>query len=222
MSDGITLKGDFQGDFADVVGWFFGFAARPTKREWWLVAYTRGGCPHAWRRWSCCWRFASRLRQVLRRFSPVVALAIAAAIAERQSVRLSDRAWISVSALPIVLAAVIYGPLAAICVSVASLVPSFGPPYARWATWTSTRSIAAGLAGVVALAFEASPNNTFGWLFLTAATVMAVEQFTDLLLGSVVARSERHPRQRNGAQRQHHVPRHAPLRPGHSSSRLRV
>jgi putative nucleotidyltransferase with HDIG domain len=187
VSDGITLKGDIQGDFADVVGWFFGFAARPTKREWWLVAYT-GLAALTLATMVLLLAFREPLETGAPSLLPVVALAIAAAVAERQSVRLSDRAWISVSALPIVLAAVIYGPLAAICVSVASLAPSFGPPYARWATWTSTRSIAAGLAGLVALAFEASPNKTFGWLFLTAATVMAVEQFTDLLLGSVVAR----------------------------------
>lgn len=187
MSNAITLKGDVQGNLAGLVGWLFGFATRPTKREWWLVAYTAASIVTL-----ATMAFVLVIREPVDTRSssllPIVALAIAAAVAERQSVRLSDRAWISVSALPIVLAAVIYGPLAAICVSVASLLPSFGEPYARWATWTSTRSIAAGLAGLVAEAFEASPNKTFGWLFLTAATVMAVEQFTDLLLGSVVAR----------------------------------
>jgi putative nucleotidyltransferase with HDIG domain len=118
---------------------------------------------------------------------PVAALAAAAVVAERQSVRVSERAWISVSALPIVLAAVIYGPLAAICVSVASLLPSFGAPYARWATWTATRSIAAGFAGVVALAFEGSSNDTFGWVLATVAAATAVEQLGDLFLGSVAA-----------------------------------
>jgi putative nucleotidyltransferase with HDIG domain len=187
VSNAITLKGDVQGNLAGLVGWLFGFATRPTKREWWLVAYTAASIVTL-----ATMAFVLVIREPVDTRSssllPIVALAIAAAVAERQSVRLSDRAWISVSALPIVLAAVIYGPLAAICVSVASLLPSFGEPYARWATWTSTRSIAAGLAGLVAEAFEASPNKTFGWLFLTAATVMAVEQFTDLLLGSVVAR----------------------------------
>jgi putative nucleotidyltransferase with HDIG domain len=116
---------------------------------------------------------------------PVLALGAAALIAERQSVRLSPRAWISVSALPIVLAAVLYGPLAAICVSAASLLPSFGSPYARWLIWTSTRSLAAGVGGLIAVELGGSTHSTFGWVCVIVALVTVVEQFGDLLLGSV-------------------------------------
>ena len=73
---------------------------------------------------------------------PAAVLALAALVAERQSVRLTSRAEVSAAALPIILSAVIYGPLAAIFVSIVSLLPSFERPYARWLTWTSTRSIA--------------------------------------------------------------------------------
>jgi putative nucleotidyltransferase with HDIG domain len=187
MSNVITLKGDVQETLTSLVGCLFGLSARPTRREWWLVGYTVGS---ALSLVALILALLMHGTGVTNGWSllPIGALAVSAAVAERQSVRLGERAWISVSALPIVLAAVIYGPLAAIFVSIASLLPSFGEPYARWVIWTSTRSIAAGLAGLVALGFEASPKTTFGWMFLTAATVMAVEQVVDLLLGSVVAR----------------------------------
>ena len=141
-----------------------------------------------WRRWSCCWRFASRLRQVLRR-------SCQSSLSRLRPPSQSD------SRCALVIAP---GFRCLPCRSFWQL-SSMG----RWlpsasASQASFRALGrlthAGQPGrprdpslldwlaLVALAFEASPNETFGWLFLTAATVMAVEQFTDLLLGSVVAR----------------------------------
>lgn len=181
MSDGITLKGDFQADLTQAVGRLFGFENRPRRQDWWLVAYAA----------TLATLLVTMVGALLPEeghdlpLLPVVALAVSALVAERQSVRLSPRAWISVSALPIVLAAVIYGPLAAICVSAASLLTSFGPPYGRWLIWTSTRSLAAGVAGLVALESGGASPGTFGWVFATVALVTVIEQFGDLLLGSV-------------------------------------
>jgi putative nucleotidyltransferase with HDIG domain len=186
VSDGITLKGDFQGDPVAIVCRIFAFNGRPTRREWWLVGYTAGLIVLLGTIVSSL-LVAGGVDEATSYVLPVAALAVAAVVAERQSVRLSPRAWISVSALPIVLAAVIYGPLAAICVSVASLLPSFGQPYARWMIWTSTRSIAASLAGLAALALENSEMSTFGWVLATVAIATAIEQLGDVLLGSVAA-----------------------------------
>jgi putative nucleotidyltransferase with HDIG domain len=186
MNDAITLKGGFQVDFQRLVGWFFGFDARPGRREWALVWYT------AW---------LTTLLGVLLGvvafegpnagtgpFWPLAVLAASALVAERQSVRLSSRAAVSVSFLPIVLAAVIYGPLAAICVSVASLLFQFRKPYARWLIWTSSRSLAAGCAGIVAIELDGPGTHSFGRVAVAVAAATVVEQFGDLLLGSVVAR----------------------------------
>lgn len=186
MNDGITLKGEFQVDLRRFVRWFFGFASGPDRREWALVWYT------AW---------LTMLLGILLGvvafegsnagtgpFWPVAALAAAALVAERQSVRLSSQAEISVSFLPIVLAAVIYGPLAAICVSVASLLFQFRRPYARWLIWTSSRSLAAGCAGIVALQLDRAGTHSFGRVAIAVAAATIVEQFGDLFLGSVVAR----------------------------------
>ena len=185
MNDGITLKGEFQVDIGRFVAWFCGFDSRPGRREWALVWYT------AW--------LAALLGVLLGLIAfegpnagsgpwwPLAVLAASALIAERQSVSLSSRAAVSVSFLPIVLAAVIYGPLAAICVSVASLLFQFRKPYARWLIWTSSRSLAAGCAGIVAIQFGGG-THSFGRLVGAVAAATVVEQLGDLLLGSVVAR----------------------------------
>jgi putative nucleotidyltransferase with HDIG domain len=192
-SEGITLKGDFQVDSSslrkDIEARFqvlFGLETRPTSRDWALVGYTgwlvvlllglvsavllSGTDPVATLTW------------------PLVALAVSAFIAEMQSVNLTSRASVSVSSLPIVLAAVIYGPLAAIVVSVASLLCDFRAPYARWLTWTSSRSIAAGCAGIVAFEIDGTGAHGFGPVVAAVACATVVEQLGDLALGSVAAR----------------------------------
>jgi putative nucleotidyltransferase with HDIG domain len=182
--DGITLKGDFQVDSPRFVFWFFGINGPPKRRDWYLAAYT-----------GLLALSLGALAGVLLNHSqaglgspwPVAALACAAIIAEKQSVRVSPRGEISVSALPIVLAAVIYGPVAAILVSIASLLPSFRIPYARWLMWTCTRSLAAGAAGVAAASLNASSSHVFGHILATVAVATVVEQFGDLFLGSISA-----------------------------------
>lgn len=187
MTDGtmeaITQKGEFQVDLRRFLGWFFDVRTGFGRRDWCLAGYTgflaaslaafvaallareRGGAVPLW---------------------PLAALALAAVIAERQSVRLSPRAEISVTALPIVLAAVIYGPVAAICVSVVSLLPSFKAPYGRWLMWTSSRSLAAGVAGLIALQLN-STSHVFGRVLAVVATATVIEQIGDLVLASVAA-----------------------------------
>jgi putative nucleotidyltransferase with HDIG domain len=186
MSEGITLKGEFQGNSERVLGWLFGLDSPLNRRDWGLIAYTG---------WLLS-LFSALLTAVLLSESvpvngpmwPLAALAVSAFLAERQSVRLTSRAAVSVSSLPIVLAAVIYGPFAAIVVSVASLLCDFRTPYARWLTWTSSRSIAAGCAGAVALYLDGAGSHGFGRVVAAVAAATLVEQLGDLALGSVAAR----------------------------------
>jgi putative nucleotidyltransferase with HDIG domain len=184
MSDGITLKGYFQLNPRHVLRSFFGFERRLTVRDWSLAVYTSflavtltfaatsivlsGDGPAA------TW--------------PLLALAGAALFADRQSVRLRPGVEISVSFLPIVLAAVIYGPGAAILVSVASLLLDFKAPHARWLVWTSSRSLAAAGAGVIASSVERSGNPSFFAVVAAVAAATVVYQLGDFLLGSVTAR----------------------------------
>jgi putative nucleotidyltransferase with HDIG domain len=184
--DGITLKGDIQLQPAQVLRRLFGFEHGLARQEWALVAYS------AW----LGLLFTAMLAAVLGSGEglsggpvwPLAVLAGFAFVAERQSVRLSPRAEISVSFLPIVLAAVIYGPVAAICVSVASLLLEFRRPYARWFVWTCSRSIAAGCAGAVAVTIDGANEHAFGRLAAAVAAATFVEQGGDFLLGAVVAR----------------------------------
>lgn len=185
MFDGITLKGDFQVVPRRLLYWFYGFDGRANRRDWGLVAYSG-------------WLgsiFALMLAVVVTERGstpdgpvwPLAILAISAFVAEGQSVRLSPRAEISVSFLPIVLAAVLYGPIGAICVSVASLLLELRRPYARWFVWTSCRSIAAGAAGIVAITIDGGNELAFGRLAAAVAAATLIEQGGDFVLGSVVA-----------------------------------
>jgi putative nucleotidyltransferase with HDIG domain len=186
MSEGITLKGDFQGNPERALRWLFGLDSALNKRDWALIAYT--GWLAVLLSAVVAAVLASEPGPLNGPIWPLAALAVSAFLAERQSVRLTSRAAVSVSSLPIVLAAVIYGPFAAMVVSFASLLCDFRAPYARWITWTSSRSIAAGCAGAVALYMDGSGSHGFGRVVGAVAAATMVEQLGDLALGSVAAR----------------------------------
>ena len=108
----------------------------------------------------------------------VGALAFVAWMAEKQSVRLTTNLEMSVSVMPVLFAAVVYGPHAAMAVGAAALLSEFRPPYERWLIWTSTRVLAGGLAGLAAqslLTYEP----TFGQLLVAVAVAGVVEAVTD-------------------------------------------
>src|SRR5947209_3057084 len=74
------------------------------------------------------WQFGS--------FYPVVALAVAAAVAEAGRVRLTSTLEQSISLVPTLFAAVMFGPLASMFVSAASLsLDARRPPHLRWVTY---------------------------------------------------------------------------------------
>jgi putative nucleotidyltransferase with HDIG domain len=193
MSERITQMGEFQvvssGFRSDIERRFqalLGLETAPTTRDWALAGYTG---------WLVV-LLVVLLTAVLLTSSdpdgalswPLAALAVSAFLAEMQSVSITPRAAVSVSSLPIVLAAVIYGPFAAIVVSVASLLCDFRAPYARWLTWTSSRSVAAGCAGVVAVQIDGTGTHGFGPVVAAVACATVIEQVGDLALGSVAAR----------------------------------
>jgi putative nucleotidyltransferase with HDIG domain len=117
-------------------------------------------------------------------FVPVVALAGVAWFAERQSVQLTTNAQMSVSVMPVLFAAVVYGPVAAMIVGAAALTADFGRPYMRWLVWTSTRALAAGFAGIAAAAVS-TDESALGPLVLTVAAAGTVEAVTDIGLGAL-------------------------------------
>ena len=114
----------------------------------------------------------------------VAGLAVATAYAERGRVRISKRVETSTSLIPTVLAAALFGPLAAMIVAAASLISEFplvlsaerrasngGAAYMRWGTYTCIRAISAGVAGVAAT--EGKSLVTESALGIVVATIAA-------------------------------------------------
>lgn len=108
----------------------------------------------------------------------VGALSFVAWMAEKQSVRLTTNLEMSVSVMPVLFAAVVYGPHAAMAVGAAALLAEFGAPYERWLIWTSTRVLAGGLAGLTAQTLL-SADPTFGRLLFAVALAGVVEALSD-------------------------------------------
>jgi putative nucleotidyltransferase with HDIG domain len=109
----------------------------------------------------------------------VAALALAAAAGERVGIRLTQNIEQSISVLPMLLAAVLFGPLAAAIVGAASmlgdpeLVAPRDPdraPRLKWATYTSTRFIGGAATGLAAQATLEVVPTEFGGLI--AATLV--------------------------------------------------
>jgi putative nucleotidyltransferase with HDIG domain len=115
----------------------------------------------------------------------IAVLAAVAMLAERQPVRISANLEMTVSVLPMLFAAVVYGPLAAMAVGALGLLADFRRPYLRWLIWTAMRVLAGGLAGVTASAFL-NESRSFGPLLAAVAAASLTDATADALLGSAV------------------------------------
>jgi putative nucleotidyltransferase with HDIG domain len=115
----------------------------------------------------------------------VAVLAILAVLAERQSIRLLPSVEISIASLIFVFAAVVFGPLAAIVVGASGLLADFRRPLLRWALWTSSRVIVAGLVGLTAASLDGQTTRSFVLLAAAVAAAAVLEPLADLALHSV-------------------------------------
>jgi putative nucleotidyltransferase with HDIG domain len=113
----------------------------------------------------------------------IFVLAAVAFLAERQPVRVTAHAEVTVSALPVLFAAVVYGPLAAMAVGALGLLGDLRRPYTRWAVWTASRSISGGVAGLVYLAI-ATGGTSATWSFLAVAAAVTVDTALDVILNA--------------------------------------
>lgn len=114
----------------------------------------------------------------------VAILAVAAILAERQPVRVSANFEMTVSVLPVLFAAVVYGPAAAMVIAAFALLGDLRAPYIRWLIWTCLRILAAGLSGLGASLFV-SDSRSFGRLIAAAAVATAIEGCLDASLGGL-------------------------------------
>ena len=123
----------------------------------------------------------------------VIALAAVAAAAERGSVRLSGTAGTtieqSISLLPTLFAAVLFGPLAAGLVGAASMLgdpdvwASRGgsrSPQLKWVTYSSTRFIGGVVTGLVAIGAAALSPSSFGATVLATLAAAVAGALVDL------------------------------------------
>jgi len=111
-------------------------------------------------------------------------LAAAALLAERQPVRVSSNNELAVSVLPVLFAAVVFGPLAAMTVAALGLLGDVGRPHIRWLIWTCHRMLAAGLAGLAA-SLPLVDGRSFGRLVAAAALATLIEGCLDAGLGAL-------------------------------------
>lgn len=123
----------------------------------------------------------------IRHEGPVWQLAILAAVAlvaERQPVRITPNTEITFAVLPMLFAAVVYGPLDAMAVGAVGLLVDFRAPHIRWLIWTAMRTLAGGLAGLAVIALlPASP--TVGELILAVVAAALTEALVDSGLGAI-------------------------------------
>lgn len=105
----------------------------------------------------------------------ILVLALAAAAAERETVSITSSIEVSVGLLPTLFAAVVFGPLAAMFISAASMLgdvrlrPSAPLPHLRWVIYTCARGLTGAAAGLIAAQGNAVVEN--GIAAIALATV---------------------------------------------------
>jgi putative nucleotidyltransferase with HDIG domain len=118
----------------------------------------------------------------------VVSLAIVAAIAERGRVRLTNDTEESISLVPTLFAAVLFGPLASMIVAGASMGGAFGRPYPKWISYSSSRAITGALTGLAAFHATHLSSSRFAGFALATAIGAVIAQALDTAFALVVAK----------------------------------
>src|SRR3954452_9344590 len=115
---------------------------------------------------------------------PLAGFALLAIMAERQSVRLTENIQLSVSFLPLLFVAVVFGPLPAALIGAVMVVPDFGRPHTRWVVWTANRTIIGGMTGLAAL-IPSGAHGTVGLALEATFLAASVDLALDLILNTL-------------------------------------
>jgi putative nucleotidyltransferase with HDIG domain len=107
-------------------------------------------------------------------FWALLVLGVVAAIAERQSVGVSERHQTSVSFLPLVFSAVAFGPLGGFVVGAVSNVWDLRESGLKWSVYTPIRGLTAAAAGLAAWTLVPSPSS-FGSCLLASLVASIVD-----------------------------------------------
>jgi putative nucleotidyltransferase with HDIG domain len=118
----------------------------------------------------------------------VILLAAVAAIAERGRVRLNRYLEESISLLPTLFAAVVFGPLPAMLVAAASMFGAFRAPYLKWANYTCARALTGAATGLAATwALQLEPTHIASVVIATTVGTL-VSQILDVTLAALTLR----------------------------------
>jgi putative nucleotidyltransferase with HDIG domain len=110
-------------------------------------------------------------------------LCIAAALAQRGQIDVTGAHKVSISLFPIILGAVLCGPVGAMAVSVSSMLGEETRPFTRWVLYASSRSLTGAAAGLVAAAFGLE---TFPSILAATAAAAVCTQVLDLAFAALV------------------------------------
>jgi putative nucleotidyltransferase with HDIG domain len=116
----------------------------------------------------------------------LLVLGAVAAVAERQSIGVTERHTASVSFLPLVFSAVAFGPLGGFVVGAGSNVWDLRESRLKWAVYTPIRGLTAAAAGLAAWTLVPSPTS-FGAYLLSSLVASVVDLATEGALVSVTA-----------------------------------
>src|SRR6266498_1522666 len=119
----------------------------------------------------------------------VVALCVIAAVSERGLVRLTSTTSQSISILPTLFAAVLFGPLAAMLVGAASLIGEIAkPPHLKWVTYTSSRAISGAATGLAASYCLSLSNSHYIAIAIATLVGAIVAEVLDVCFAAIAAR----------------------------------
>ena len=115
------------------------------------------------------------------RWEAVLILAVVAYVAESRTVRISTRVELSGSLIPLVMAAILFGPAAAAIVGLGAMLSDRRGPVERFVIFTCGRALAGACAGLAAMAVQAPATDAgLGHLFAVAcvaATAASAVEF---------------------------------------------
>lgn len=124
----------------------------------------------------------------------VAALALVAAYAERARIRIDSTTEESISLVPTLFAALLFGPLAAMVVAAASLLPDLVRPPAhieaarlRWLTYTCTRALTGAATAFVAQAVAPRIANDFVAIVVATTLGALTAQVLDAAFAALTA-----------------------------------
>jgi putative nucleotidyltransferase with HDIG domain len=118
----------------------------------------------------------------------VAALCAIAAVSERGLVRLTSTTSQSISILPTLFAAVLFGPLAGMLVGAASLATEvLEPPHLKWVTYTSSRAISGAMAGLAASYCITLSSSDFVGTAIATLVGAIVAEVLDVLFAAIAA-----------------------------------